>query len=242
MATLVGVRSDRVVVPGTAPAIGRFHRAAVDGIGTALLLATIVGSGVMGERLSGGNVAIALLANSLATGAGLIGIILGFGLTSGAHLNPIVTVTEAWCGRLPWADVPPYLFAQALGAFAGVAAAHLMFGRSLFSVATKGRPGMGQVLGEFVATFGLVLVIRGSSRSGVMAVAVAVGCYIAAAYWFTSSTAFANPAVTLARAVSDTFVGIRPVDVPGFLLGQIAGGAAAVFLLRGLGVSHDPAD
>jgi glycerol uptake facilitator-like aquaporin len=194
----------------------------------------VVGSGVMGERLAGGNVALALLANSLATGAGLIGILLAFGPLSGAHLNPIVTLAEAWSGRFPRADVPAYLFAQVAGAFAGVAAAHLMFGKPLFSVATIPRPGWAQVLGEFVATLGLVLVIRGSSGSGSMAAALAVGCYIAAAYWFTSSTAFANPAVTLGRALSDTFAGIRPRDVPGLLMGQVAGGVTAVALGRWL--------
>jgi glycerol uptake facilitator-like aquaporin len=208
------------------------RHAAADGLATAFLLAAIVGSGVVGERLSGGNAALALLANSIATGAALIAIILAFGAISGAHLNPIVTVIEASSGILPWAAVPAYIAAQLAGAFAGVAAAHLMFGKPLFSIATKMRPGLGPVLGEFVATAGLILVIRGSSRFGIPAAAVAVGCYVAAAYWFTSSTAFANPAVTLARAVSDTFVGIRPVDVPGFLLGQAAGGAAATALWR----------
>jgi glycerol uptake facilitator-like aquaporin len=210
----------------------RRRRAAAEGLATAFLLATVVGSGVMGERLSGGNAALALLANSAATGAGLIGIILAVGAISGAHLNPIVTVIEAWRGVFPWAAVPAYLAAQIAGSFAGVAAAHLMFGKPLFSIATKTRPGLGPILGELVATGGLILVIRGSSRFGIPASAVAVGCYIAAAYWFTSSTAFANPAVTLARAVSDTFVGIRPVDVPGFLLGQAAGGAGAAVLSR----------
>jgi glycerol uptake facilitator-like aquaporin len=232
MAALVGRRSDPAIVPEEAPAIGRVRRAAVDGIGTAFLLATIVGSGVMGERLAGGNLAVALLANSIATGAGLIGIILAFGSLSGAHLNPVVTITEAWSGRFPWADVPSYVVAQVIGAFAGVAAAHGMFGAPVFSVATRARSGFGPVLGEFVATLGLVLVVRGASRSGILAVAVAVGCYIAAAYWFTSSTSFANPAVTLARAVSDTFVGVRASDVPGFLIGQAAGAAAAIGLQR----------
>ena len=209
------------------------RRAAADGLATAFLLATIVGSGVMGERLSGGNAALALLVNSIATGAGLIAIILAFGAISGAHLNPIVTVIEAWSGALPWAAVPACIAAQIAGAFAGVAAAHLMFGKPLFSIATKMRPGLGPVLGELVATAGLILVIRGSSRFGIPAAAVAVGCYIASAYWFTSSTAFANPAVTLARAASDTFAGIRPRDVPGFLFAQIVGGVAAVALADG---------
>jgi glycerol uptake facilitator-like aquaporin len=229
MTRVVTLRSDRAV-PTAAPAGGLARRAALEGLGTAFLLATIVGSGVMGERLSGGSPALALLANSIATGAGLVAIILTFGSVSGAHLNPIVTLTQAGRGALSRADVPAYLAAQAAGALAGVAAAHAMFGMPIFSIATRSRAGPSQVFAELVATLGLVLVVLGTSHLGPPASAAAVGCYIAAAYWFTSSTAFANPAVTLGRALSDTFVGIRPRDVPGFLAGQAAGGAAAFVL------------
>ncbi len=229
MTRVVTLRSDRAV-PTAAPAGGLARRAALDGLGTAFLLATIVGSGVMGERLAGGSLALALLANSIATGAGLVAIILTFGAVSGAHLNPIVTLVQAGRGALAWADAPAYLAAQAAGALAGVAAAHAMFGLPILSIATRSRSGPSQVFAELVATLGLVLVVLGSSRLGLPASAAAVGCYIAAAYWFTSSTSFANPAVTLGRALSDTFVGIRPRDVPGFLAGQAAGGAAAFVL------------
>jgi glycerol uptake facilitator-like aquaporin len=231
MTSFATLRSERAA-PTAEPAGSRRSRAGFEGLGTSFLLAIVVGSGVMGERLAGGNAALALLVNSLATGAGLIGILLTFGPLSGAHLNPIVTLTEAWSGRFPWRDVPAYVVSQIAGALAGVAAAHLMFGEPFYSIATTARPGLGRVLAEFVATFGLVLVVRGSARRGTLALAVAVGCYVAAAFWFTSSTAFANPAVTIARAVSDTFVGIRPVDVPGFLIGQLAGGVTAAVVVE----------
>jgi glycerol uptake facilitator-like aquaporin len=188
----------------------------------------------MGERLSGGNEALALLMNSLATGAGLLALILGFSQLSGAHLNPVVTLSEAWRGSFPWSDVPAYVASQIFGALGGVVVAHLMFGQPALTFSQHPRSGLPQMLAEFVATFGLVLVIRGSSRLGVLAVAVAVGAYIASAYWFTSSTSFANPAVTLARAFTNTFTGIRPIDVPGFLVAQILGGAAAAWTLPGL--------
>jgi len=205
-----------------------------EAVGTALLLATIVGSGVMGERLAAGNVAIALLANTLATGAMLVALILTFGPISGAHLNPAVTLADASQGGLPWREVPGYLAAQILGAFAGVAAAHAMFGLPLFSVSRHIRAGGAQVFSEFIATFGLMAVIWGCARLRSSAVPFAVGAYITGAYWFTSSTSFANPAVTLARAASDTFAGIRPIDAPGFILAQLAGAAAATLLFRWL--------
>jgi glycerol uptake facilitator-like aquaporin len=210
------------------------RRAVAEGLGTALLLATVVGSGIMGERLSGGNVAVALLANTLATGAGLVALISTFGPTSGAHFNPAVTIADATQGGLPWRDVPAYVAAQILGAFAGVAVAHVMFGETLFAASQHARAGAGQLVSEFVATFGLLAVIWGCTRQRTTATPFAVGAYITAAYWFTASTSFANPAVTLARSVSDTFAGIRPVDVPGFLVAQVAGASAATALFRWL--------
>lgn len=209
------------------------RRAAAEALGTAFLLAAVVGSGIMGERLSGGNVAIALLANTLATGAALTALILTFGPISGAHFNPLVTLAEAWHGRR-WREVPAYLAAQIAGAFAGVAAAHGMFSQPLFFASRHARAGSAQVFSEFIATFGLLSVILGCVRFRSSAVPFAVGAYIAAAYWFTASTSFANPAVTLARAASDTFAGIRPADVPAFILAQTAGAGAASVLFRWL--------
>ena len=199
-------------------------------LGTAFLLAVVIGSGIMGERLADGNVAIALLANTIATGAGLVVLILTFGPISGAHFNPAVTLADAWQGGLPWREVPPYLVAQVLGAFAGVAAAHLMFQEPLFFASQHVRTGPSQWWSEFVATFGLLAVIWGCVRQRASAVPYAVGLYITAAYWFTASTSFANPAVTLARAASDTFAGIRPVDAPGFIVAQLLGAFAATSL------------
>lgn len=210
------------------------RRAAAEGLGTALLLAAIVGSGIMGERLADGNAAIALLANTLATGAALVALILTFGPISGAHFNPAVTLADAWQGGLPWKDVPLYLVAQVMGAFAGVAAAHLMFGEPLFAASTKIRAGPPQAFSEFVATFGLLAVIWGCVRRRAESVAFAVAAYIAAAYWFTASTSFANPAVTLARSATDSFAGIRPADVPAFLIAQLLGAVAATALFRWL--------
>jgi glycerol uptake facilitator-like aquaporin len=210
------------------------RRLAAEAVGTALLLATVVGSGIMAERLSGGNVAIALLANSIATGAGLFALILTFGGISGAHFNPAVTLTEATQGGIPWPAAVLYLVAQVLGAFAGVAVAHVMFDVPLFAMSHHVRSGVGQLGGEFVATFGLVSVIWGCSRSRPAATPFAVAAYITAAYWFTSSTSFANPAVTLARAATDTFAGVRPADVPGFIGAQLLGAAAATIFLRWL--------
>jgi glycerol uptake facilitator-like aquaporin len=210
------------------------RRAAAEAIGTALLLAMVVGSGIMGERLAGGNVAIALLANTLATGAGLTVLILTFGAISGAHFNPAVTLADASQGGIGWRDVPVYLVAQIAGAFAGVAVAHVMFGEPTFFPSQHVRTGTAQWVSEFVATFGLMSTIWGVARRRSSAVAFAVGAYITAAYWFTSSTSFANPAVTMARAASDTFAGIRPIDVPGFIVAQLLGAAAATALFRWL--------
>jgi glycerol uptake facilitator-like aquaporin len=210
------------------------RRAVAEALGTAFLLAAVVGSGIMGERLAGGNVAIALLANTLATGAALTALILTFGPISGAHFNPLVTLAGAWQPGRTWREVPVYLVAQITGAFAGVAAAHAMFSQPLFFASRHVRAGNAQVFSEFIATFGLLSVILGCVRFRSSAVPFAVGAYIAAAYWFTASTSFANPAVTLARAASDTFAGIRPADVPAFILAQSAGAAAAAALFRWL--------
>ena len=197
-----------------------------------MLLAAVVGSGIMGERLASGNVALALLANTLATGAALVALILTFGSISGAHFNPAVTLSAAWNHDLPWRDVSVYIVAQLIGAFAGVAIAHLMFGLPLFSVSHHNRSGVAQMLGEFVATFGLLATIWGCLRYRPQVIPFAVAAFITAGYWFTSSTSFANPAVTLARSVSDTFVGIRPIDAPGFIVAQFAGAVTATLLFR----------
>ena len=210
------------------------RRLVSEALGTALLLATVVGSGIMAETLAGGNVAIALLANTVATGAGLVALILTFGPISGAHFNPAVTVADAIQGGIPWKDVPLYIGAQVLGAFGGVAAAHIMFEKALFSASEHVRTGPSQLVSEFVATFGLLAVIWGVSRKHAQFTPFAVGCYITAAYWFTASTSFANPAVTLARAASNTFAGIRPVDAPGFIVAQLVGSLSATFLFRWL--------
>ncbi|WP_437666757.1 aquaporin [Sorangium sp. So ce1182] len=210
------------------------RRAVAEALGTALLLATVVGSGIMAERLAGGNTAIALLANTIATGAALVALILTFGAISGAHFNPAVTLADASQGGLPWREVPAYLMAQVAGAFAGVAVAHVMFGEAVFSASRHDRSGLAQLMSELVATFGLLAVIWGGVRTRAEAVPFAVGAYITAAYWFTSSTSFANPAVTLARAASDTFAGIRPADAPGFIVAQLAGAAAATLVFRWL--------
>jgi glycerol uptake facilitator-like aquaporin len=210
------------------------QRSVAEAVGTAMLLATVIGSGIMGERLAGGNVAIALLANTLATGAVLVALILTFGPISGAHFNPAVTLADASQGGIRWHDVPVYIISQICGAFLGVAAAHLMFNEHLFSVSHHARSGAAQMFSEFVATFGLLSVIWGVTRRHSNAVPYAVGAYITAAYWFTASTSFANPAVTFARAFSDTFAGIRPADIPGFILAQLLGAAGATLLFRWL--------
>jgi glycerol uptake facilitator-like aquaporin len=203
-------------------------------VGTALLLAAVVGSGIMGERLAGGNVAIALLANSIATGAVLVALILTLGPISGAHFNPAVSVADATQGGLRWPHVGGYVAMQIAGALAGVAVADVMFGEPVFAASQHVRAGLPQVFSEAVATFGLLSVIWGCSRRRSDAVAFAVGAYIAGAYWFTSSTSFANPAVTFARAFTDTFAGIRFADVPGFVVGQTCGAVAATMLFRSL--------
>ena len=202
-----------------------------------MLLAAVIGSGIMGERLAGGNSGIALLANTLATGAALVALILTFGPISGAHLNPAVTLADASQGGLSWREVPAYIAAQIFGAFLGVAIAHVMFGLPLFFASRHARAGTRQMFSEFIATFGLVSVIWGCVRFRSAMVPFAVAAYIMAAYLFTSSTSFANPAVTLARAASDTFAGIRPIDAPGFIIAQLFGAAAATLLFRWLAPS-----
>jgi glycerol uptake facilitator-like aquaporin len=210
------------------------RRLAAEFLGTAFLVAAVVGSGIMGERLAGGNVAVALLANTIATGAALVALILAFGPISGAHLNPAVSLADALEGGLPWAETPLYILVQVMGGIVGAVAAHLMFGLQVVSLSRHVRSGPALMLSEFIATFGLLSVIWGCSRLNSNSTAFAVGAYITAAYWFTASTSFANPAVTIARSLSDTFSGIRPLDVPLFLLAQIAGALAATFLFRWL--------
>ena len=212
------------------------RRAAAEAVGTAMLLAAVIGSGVMGERLAGGNVGLTLLANTIATGAALVALILTFGPISGAHFNPAVTLCDAARGGVKWRDAPVYILAQLAGAFAGVACANVMFGLPAFFASTRVRAGWAQLFSEGVATFGLLSVIWGCSRrerAGVV-VPFAVAAYITAAYWFTASTSFANPAVTLARSASDTFAGIRPADVTGFVAAQLIGAAAATALFSWL--------
>lgn len=210
------------------------YRVTVEFLGTAFLLMAVVGSGIMGQRLAGGNVGLALLANSIATGAALAALIQALGPISGAHFNPAVTLADAMQGGIAWREVPGYLAAQIVGAFAGVAAAHLMFGLPLFSASHHARSGPALLWSEFIATFGLLMVIWGCARVRSSAISIAVGAYIAGAYWFTASTSFANPAVTLARAASDTFAGIRPLDVPGFVVAQLAATVAAAVCFRWL--------
>lgn len=210
------------------------RRVTAEAVGTAFLLATVIGSGIMGERLSGGNVALALLANTIATGAALVALILTFGPISGAHFNPAVTLADAVEGGISWRDVPAYIASQVVGAFVGVGAANMMFEKPVFFASQHPRHGGAQLFSEFVATFGLLSVIWGCARLRSSAVPFAVGLYITAAYWFTASTSFANPAVTLARSASDTFAGIRLTDVPGFVLAQVLGAAAATLLFRWL--------
>jgi glycerol uptake facilitator-like aquaporin len=210
------------------------RRVTAEFVGTAFLVAAVVGSGIMGERLAGGNVAIALLANTIATGAALVALVLTFGPISGAHLNPAVTLSDAIESGITWREVPIYMTAQFAGGLLGAVLAHLMFGLRWYSFSTHFRTGWPLVLSEFVATFGLVSVIWGCSRTKPNATPFAVAAYITSAYWFTASTSFANPAVTIARALSDTFAGIRPADAPLFLIAQIAGALAATFLFRWL--------
>jgi glycerol uptake facilitator-like aquaporin len=203
-------------------------------IGTAFLVGAVVGSGIMAERLAAGNIALALLANAIATGAALVALILTLAEISGAHMNPVVTLSNAFTGSFPWTEAPYYVLAQIFGGAGGALAAHLMFGLPLASLSHHARGGSAQAFSEFVATFGLLAVIHGCARRDSSIVAVAVGSYITAAYWFTASTSFANPAVTLARSLTDTFSGIDPANVPLFIAAQIAGGAAATLLFRTL--------
>lgn len=208
---------------------GIWRRVTAEALGTAMLLATIVGSGIMAERLFAGQPGLSLLANSLATGAVLFALINTFGPISGAHFNPVVTLTQA-----SGAVAARYVPAQCAGAAAGVWLAHAMFGERILMVASRMRSGPSQWLSEFVATFGLIAVVTACSRRRPHAVPGAVAAYIVAAYWFTASTSFANPAVTLARAFTDTFAGIRPSDTPGFVVAQVLGGVVAVTLSRWL--------
>jgi glycerol uptake facilitator-like aquaporin len=210
------------------------RRLTAEFLGTGFLVATVVGSGVMAERFSGGNVALALLANTIATGAALVALILTFGSISGAHFNPAVTLADALEGGLTWTAASGYVPVQVLGGVAGTLVAHMMFGLPAISISHHVRSGPAQFLSEFVASFGLLSVIWGCSRLQSMAVPFAVGAYITAGYWFTSSTSFANPAVTIARSLSDTFAGIRPADVPLFIAAQLLGALAATLLFRWL--------
>ena len=203
-------------------------------VGTALLLVAVVGSGIMGERLAAGNVAVVLLANALATGAALVALILTFGPISGAHFNPAVSVADAFQGGMRWSTAAGDLVGQVLGAIAGVGVADYMFEQPLYAWSGHVRQGFPQAFSEVVATFGLLAVIWGCSRRRAAAVPFAVGAYIAGAYWFTASTSFANPAVTIARSLTDTFTGIRPADVPAFVLAQVVGATAATLLFRWL--------
>jgi glycerol uptake facilitator-like aquaporin len=209
-------------------------RVVAEFVGTAFLVAAVVGSGIMAERLSGGNVALALLANTIATGAALVALILTFGPISGAHLNPVVSIADAIEGGLAWGETPAYVLAQISGGVSGAILANAMFALPLVSASHRARSGPAQLLSEFVATFGLLCVIWGCSRSRSSVVPFAVGAYITAAYWFAASTSFANPAVTIARSLSDTFSGIQILDVPLFVVAQFAGGIAATLLFRRL--------
>jgi glycerol uptake facilitator-like aquaporin len=208
--------------------------AATEAVGTALLLAVVVGSGIMGERLAQGNAAVALLANSIATGAGLYALIVVLGPVSGAHFNPVVSAVSMWDGSVSARYGAVYMLAQVSGAFAGVAAAHAMFALPIMQISARVRPTLGEGLGEVIATFGLVSVIALASRFRAEAIPMAVAAFITSAYWFTSSTSFANPAVTLARAMTDTFAGISPYSVPLFVCGQLIGGVAATLFVRWL--------
>lgn len=210
------------------------RRLVAEALGTALLLAAVVGSGIMAERLAQGNLALALLANTAATAAALFFLIVVFGPVSGAHFNPAVTLVLALSRRIPPRETALYAVAQIGGAFAGVAAAHLMFDEPLFSASGQVRAGAGQIFSEFVATFGLILAVLGTARAGGAIAAATVAAYIGAAYWFTASTSFANPAVTLARAATATFSGIRAADAPAFVGAQLAGALAAMALFRWL--------
>jgi len=206
--------------------------AAFELIATCFLLIAVVGSGIMAQRLCGGNVGLALLANAIATGGALAALILAFGPRSGAHMNPAVTLAAALTGGMRWRDVPGYVAAQVVGAVLGVWLAHVMFNLPVLQLATHVRTGTGQWVAEAIATFGLLATIWGCRAHPAPITAFAVAAYITGAYWFTSSTSFANPAVTLARSLSDTFAGIRPADAPAFIIAQLAGLLLALPLLR----------
>ncbi|HZR29448.1 MAG TPA: MIP/aquaporin family protein [Terriglobales bacterium] len=212
-------------------------RLAAELVGTAFLLMAVVGSGIMAERLSAGNISLALLENTVATGAALVALILAFGPISGAHLNPAVTLADAVQKGLAWRLVPGYVAFQCVGAILGVYAAHLMFGQPVLQVSLHVRSGPAQLFSEFIASFGLLAIIWGCSRARPTAVPFAVGAYITAAYWFTASTSFANPAVTIARSFTNTFAGIRPADAPGFVVMQLMGALAATLLFKWLAPS-----
>lgn len=211
------------------------RRAFAEALGTAFLLIAVVGSGIMAERLSGGNQAVALLANSLATGGALIALITVFGPISGAHFNPAVTVFEALGGSFAWRETIAYIPAQVAGAIAGVVVAHAMFGLELVQTSQHLRASNGELIGEVVATLGLLLTIWGTVRARAEAVPYTVAAYIVGAYWFTSSTSFANPAVTIARSLTDTFAGIAPASAPGFIVAQLVATVLAVAAVRVLG-------
>jgi glycerol uptake facilitator-like aquaporin len=210
------------------------RRLAAEAVGSFLLFGTVIGSGIMAEALSGGNVAIALLGNTLATGAILFVLIGMFGALSGAHFNPAVTLVMAGRRELPWGNVVPYVVAQLLGGMLGAFAAHLMFDLPILQTSLKARSGIGQWTGELIATFGLILTILGTARHRPNAVPASVALYITAAYWFTSSTSFANPAITIVRSLSNSFAGIAPADVPMFVVAQLAGAALAAIFAHAL--------
>lgn len=223
------------------PPASLYKRSVCEALGTGLLVAAVVGSGIMGEHLASGNMAIALLANTIATGAALAALILTFAPLSGAHFNPAVSLALALRGLMPWPEVPFYVIAQFAGGVLGTILAHLMFGHEWYSVSVHQRSGLPQLLSEFVAAFGLLCVIWGCLKvRSVLATPIAVASYIVAAYWFTASTSFANPAVTVGRSVTDTFSGIRPVDVPGFIFAQILGALAATLLFGWLDKETPP--
>ncbi len=210
------------------------RRVVAEALGTALLLAVVVGSGIMAQGLFPESVGLALLANALATGAALVALILTFGGISGAHFNPVVTIFDAASGGRPWREVPGYVIAQTIGGVVGVLATHAMFDVRVLEVSQRVRSGVPLMFSELVATFGLIVVIRGVAKQQPRAVPYAVGGYIAAAYWFTPSTAFANPAITIARCLTDTFAGIRPSDAPGFIMAQLVGAGCAAAVMRWL--------
>ena len=216
------------------------RRLAAETVGTALLLAAVVGSGIMGERLAAGNAGLALLANSIATGTVLAALILTFGSISGAHFNPAVTLVSALQKEIVWPEVPFYIGSQIIGALTGVAIAHVMFAAPLFSASSHTRRGVDQLFAEFIATFGLLAVIRGCAKYGLSAISLSVAAYITGAYWFTGSTSFANPAVTIGRTLTDTFAGIRPIDAPGFVCAQFIGAVTATVFFRWLDPQTSP--